>query len=205
MKHKLLLLVLMLALSALTACNSVASAGAEDGPAAQDHSGKISVANCVEPGPGTKQVIYAAQGVCFLYPDNYEVFQVDDGSLTLYVDSLMNTEAPLASIQFKSVDDRSIQEVVPDYPSDAELAAMSFLTIDLGGEMATVMDNLPGQDINRRVFALHEGRLIDIMIARFGPEYGDVGEQAEALYATITESFRFIGIEPGAPLLTGSN
>lgn len=205
MKHKSLLLVLILTLLALTACNSVAATSGEDDSTVQDASGKISVANCVEAGPGTKQVIYAAQGVCFLYPDNYEVFQVDDGSLTLYVDSLQNTEAPLASIQFKPLNDRSIQDVVPDYPSDAELAAMSFLTIDLGGEMATVMDNLPGQDVNRRVFALHEDRIIDIMIARFGPEYGIVGEQAEALYTTITESFRFIGIEPEAQLLTGLN
>ena len=113
----------------------------------------------------------------------------------------MNTEAPLASIQFKILDGRSIQEVIPDYPSDEELAAMSLFTIDLGGEMATVLDNLPEQDINRRVIALHENRVIDIMIARIGLEYGDVGEQAEVLYTTITESFRFIGIEPEAPLL----
>ena len=201
MKHKSPLLVLIFTLFALAACKPVAAAGTDDNPAAQDVSGKISVANCVEAGPGTKQLIYAAQGVCFLYPDNYEVFQVDDGSLTLYVDSLLNTEAPLASIQFKPLDGRSIQEVIPDYPSDAELATMSFLTIDLGGEIATVLDNLPGQDINRRVIALHEDRFIDIMIARFGPEYGVVGEQAEALYTTITDSFRFIGIEPEAPLL----
>ena len=201
MKHKSLLFVLVFSLFILAACSSVASAGTDDDLAAQDVSGKVSVANCVEAEPGTKQVVYAAQGVCFLYPDNYEVFQVNDGSLTLYVDSLMNTEAPLASIQFKPLDGRSIQEVIPDYPSDAELATMSFLTIDLGGEMATVLDNLPGQDINRHVIALHEGRIIDIMIARFGPEYGVVGEQAETLYTTITDSFRFIGIEPEAPLL----
>jgi len=205
MKHKSLLLILMFTLFALAACKPVAVSGTDDDPAAQDVSGKISVANCVEAGSGTNQLIYAAQGVCFLYPDNFKVFQVNDGSLTLYVDSLLNTEAPLASIQFKPLDGRSIQDVIPDYPSNAELASMSFLNIDLGGEMATVLDNLPGQDINRRVIALHDGRIIDIMIARFGPEYGDVGEQAEALYTTITDSFRFIGIEPEAQLLTGSN
>jgi len=205
MKHKSLLFVLMFTLLALAACNSVTADTDDDPTAAQDVSGKISVANCVEAEPGTKQLIYAAQGVCFLYPDNYEVFQVDDGSLTLYMDSLLNTEAPLASIQFKALDGRTLQEVIPDYPSNAELATMSLLTIDLGGEIATVLDNIPGQDINRRVIALHEGRIIDIMIARFGPEYGDVGEQAEALYTMITDSFHFIGIEPEAPLLTSSN
>ena len=202
MKHKShLFLCLLFALLALAACNPVAAAETRDEPVAQVSSEKVSVADCIEATPGTSQLIFAAQGVCFLYPNNYEVFQVDDGSLTLYVESLMNTEAPLASIQFKTLDGRSIQEVIPDYPSNEELAVMSLLTIDLGGEMATVLDNLPGQDINRRVIALHENRVIDIMIARIGPEYGDVGEQAEFLYRTITESFRFIGIEPEAVLL----
>ena len=196
-----LFIFLLFTLLALAACDTVAAAEMGDEPVAQVSSEKVSVADCVEATPGTSQLIYAAQGVCFLYPDNYEVFQVNDGSLTLYVESLMNTEAPLASIQFKTLDGRSIQEAIPDYPSNEELAAMSLLTIDLGGEMATVLDNLPGQDINRRVIAVHENRAIDIMIARIGPEYGDVGEQAEVLYTTITESFRFIGIEPEAPLL----
>jgi hypothetical protein len=101
------------------------------------------------------------------------------------------------------LDGRSIQEVIPDYPSDADLATMSFLAIDLGEETATVLDNMPGQDTNRRVIAVHNDRVIDMMIARIGPEYGQVGEQAEALFNTMTGSFQFIGIEPNAPLLAG--
>ena len=198
MKRKSILSVsFLIILTVLAACSPKVG----DESVAQSDNEKGSVADCVKAALGTSQLIYAAQGVCFLYPDNYKVFQVNDGSLTFYVESLMNTEAPLASIQLKTLDGRSIQEVIPDYPSDEELAAMSFLTIDLGGETATVLDNLPGQDINRRVIALHEGRVIDIMIARIGPEYGDVGKQAEVLYTTITESFRFIGMEPEAPLL----
>jgi hypothetical protein len=80
---------------------------------------------------------------------------------------------------------------------------MSFLTIDLGGEQATVLDILPGQDTNRRIIALHNDRLVDIMIARIGEEYGEVGQQAEALYQMMVESFRFIAIEPEADLVAG--
>jgi len=102
-----------------------------------------------------------------------------------------------------ALDGRSIQEIVPDYPSDADLAAISFLTIDLGGAPATVLDILPGQDLNRRIFAVHNEHLVDIMIARIGAEYGEVGQQAETLYQTITESFRFIAVEPDAELVAG--
>lgn len=180
-----------------TITETVAEADTETG------ADKVSVANCAEAVPGAHQLIYTAQGICFLYPDNYDVFQGEDGSLTLYVRSLLNTEAPFATVRLEALDGRTIQEIVPDYPSDAKLAAMSFLTIDLGGEQAIVLDNLPGQDINRRVIAMHDGRLVDIMVARIGEEYGPVGEQAEALYQMMTETFQFIGIEPEAPLLAG--
>jgi hypothetical protein len=210
MKQKSLFhFLLLFTLLVLAACNV---AGAAE-PATQDNDAaepiaeapvdKVSVDQCAETTDGTSQLIYAAQGICFLYPDNYDVFQGEDGSLTLYVRSLLNTEAPLATIHFDVLDGRSIQEVIPDYPSDADLATMSFLAIDLGEETATVLDNMPGQDTNRRVIAVHNDRVIDMMIARIGPEYGQVGEQAEALFNTMTGSFQFIGIEPNAPLLAG--
>ena len=67
---------------------------------------KISVDSCAEPIPGTQRLIYAAEGICFLYPDKFGVFQGEDGSLTLYVRSLLNTEAPLATINFAALDGR---------------------------------------------------------------------------------------------------
>lgn len=220
MKHKLhILLFLSFILFVLAACNpgnNVEQPGSapteeptvavptEEAPAPTDEPEvSASVDDCAEPQAGTHQLIDAAQGFCFLYPDNYDVFQGDDGSLTLYVKSLLNTEAPIATIRAEAMNGRPIQEVIPDYPSDAELAAMSFLTIDLGQEMATVLDTLPGQDINRQVFAVHEDRVYVLMIARIGPEYGEVGEQAEALYETITSSFLFIDIEPEELLIAG--
>lgn len=215
MKNKSLFTLMLIILLALAACTPdggtelTAETAANQGDAAavqtetETVSDKTSVANCPAAVPGAHQLIDAAQGICFLYPDSYDVFQGEDGSLTLYVRSLLNTEAPLAVVRLEALNGRPIQEIIPDYPSDAELAAMSLLTIELGGEQATVLDNLPGQDLNRRVIATHDGRLVDMMVARIGEEYGAVGEQAEALYQMMTETFQFIGIEPEAPLLAG--
>jgi len=208
LKHQLLLIMLMLsALFAQVACSASATADPNEIALVQTETvpqeAKISVEKCAQPVPGTLQLIYAAVGVCFLYPEKFGVFQAEDGSLTLYVRSLLNTEAPLATIRFTPLDGRPIQEVVPDYPSDAELATMSFPVIELGEEMATVFDNLPGQDTNRRVIAVHNDKVYDLMIARIGEDYGAVGEEAEDLYDLITGSFQFIGTEPNAPLLAG--
>lgn len=191
MKHNFLpFIALSFLLFGLIACNA---AGGSEPTAPNDVSdGGATVDACPEAQPGTKLWVDEALGVCFLYPDNYEVMKTDDGSLTLYVDSTQNTEAPLATVQALPMNGRTIQEVVPDYPSDAELAAMSFLTIDLGGEMATVIDILPGQDTNRRIFAVRDDKVYDLMIARIGEEYGAVGEAAEDLFSTLTSSFRYI-------------
>ena len=162
----------------------------------------LTAADCPAATADLHQLINAAHGICFLFPANYDVFHTA-GEVTLYVKSLLNTEAPLAVVRVTALDGRSIQEIVPDYPSEADLAAISFLTIDLGGAPATVLDILPGQDLNRRLFAVHNNQLVDIMIARIGDEYGEVGQQAEALYQTITESFRFIAVEPDAALVAG--
>ncbi|MCL4267032.1 MAG: hypothetical protein KJ069_27885 [Anaerolineae bacterium] len=211
MKQKsLFYLFFVVILLALSACNpaGVAEPDRETGsetitPDSEATTDEVSVADCATAPGGAHQLVDAAQGICFLYPDNYDVFQGEDGSLTLYVRSLLNTEAPLATVRLEALNGRTIQEIIPDYPSDAELATMSLLTINLGGEQAMVLDNLPGQDINRRVIAIHDGRLVDIMVARIGPDYGPVGEQAEALYQMMTTTFQFIDIEPEAPLVAG--
>ncbi len=204
---------LFVLLLALAACNPAggtepaADTAANPGDAAAvptetgTVSDKVSVANCAEAMPGAYQLIYAAQGICFLYPDNYDVFQGEEGGLTLYVRSPLNTEAPLASISFEPLNGRS--DLVSDYLPDINLAVTTLPTVNLGSEIATVLDDLPGQDTNRRILAVHDDRVINIMIARIGAEYGAVGEQAEALSRMITDSFQFIGIEPEAPLLAG--
>ena len=88
---------------------------------------------------------------------------------------------------------------------DVNLATVTLPTVDLGGEIATVLDGLPGQDINRRILTVHGDRVINIMIARIGPDYGTIGEKAEALSSTITDSFAFIEMVPDARLMAGRN
>ncbi len=213
MKNKSLFTLMLILLLALAACNPAGGTEPATDTAVNPGdavtvptetgtvSDKISVANCAEATPGAHQLIYAAQGICFLYPDNYGVFQGEEGGLTLYVRSPLNTEAPLASISFEPLNGRS--DLVSEYLPDINLAVTTLPTVNLGSEIATVLDNLPGQDTNRRILAVHDDRVINIMIARIGAEYGAVGEQAEALSRMITDSFQFIGIEPEAPLLAG--
>jgi hypothetical protein len=70
-------------------------------------------------------------------------------------------------------------------------------TVMLGGEEAVVLDGMPGQDPVRRVYIVHDGKLI---IPTFSPYRSDnafANDQMEALYAAITSSW--VWISSGAP------
>jgi hypothetical protein len=184
-----------------TAYSSVSTPGPSDpGTNAE----KVSVAKCPEAAPGAYQLISAARGICFLYPDNFDVFENSDGSgFTLYVSSLLNHEAPVIWFAFEPANGRSLEEVTAQRLADYAFPDTQSQAITLGGEPGSMLDNLPGQDINRRIVAIHDDRVIDIVIDHIGKFYGAAGEQAEAVYSMITSSLQFIGIEPEAPLLAG--
>lgn len=216
MKNKINLLLSLSLLFLLAACNAAGMEPAALSPTATSEptvtattvaatetppAEKISVEQCPEATPGFHQLLYAAQGVCFLYPDSYDVFHGEDGSLTIYERTWLNTEAPFASINFEPLNDRD--NIIADYLPEVDLAVVTLPTVDLGGLTATVLNDLPGQDTNRRILAVQDDRVINIMITRIGADYGAVGDAAETLSQTITDSFQFIGIEPEAPLLAG--
>lgn len=158
--------------------------------------------NCPEAQPGVYQLIAAAEGICFLYPDRYDVFD-GGGSFTLYVDSPLNTEAPLAAFSFEPANGRTLDEIAAQRLADFGFPDTQPQPASLGGEPAVMLDNLPGQDTNRRLVAVHEGQVIDLMVARIGAEYGEVGAQAEGLYTMITDSLQFIPPALDIPLRAG--
>lgn len=218
-KRSLFLFVLILVL-VLTACNATGeteptaaaaepTAGARPTPTtellptATVAAATLPIADCPEAVEGTYQLLDAAHGLCFLYPDNYDVFESGETGFSLYVKSLLNTEAPLASLTIEPTNGRNLEDVLGQYLPDVDFDLVRLQTVDLGGETGIVLDNLPGQDTNRRVIAIRNNTVYDLMIARIGEDYGVVGELAEALYTLITGSFTFIEVQPDAALVAG--
>jgi hypothetical protein len=218
MKHKILfLLMLLAALLILVACNGSngiepqagATASKSDVVTAPTDVSSIgekrSVATCPEPAPGAYQLIDAARGVCLLYPDNFDVSEYGEGiGYTMFIRALMgNHESPVIWLTFEAANGRSLEEVTAQRLADYAFPNTQSQAIVLGNEPASMLDNLPGQDTNRRIVTIHDDRVVDIVIDHIGQNYGAAGEQAEAAYSMITGSLQFIGIEPEAPLLAG--
>jgi hypothetical protein len=67
----------------------------------------------------------------------------------------------------------------------------------VGGEGGFIVDNVPGQEINRQVFMVHNGRLYKFLFAPADPGRGQAYKQMETLYDTVINSFTFIS--PSAP------
>jgi hypothetical protein len=207
MKSKHLFIPMFFVLLAMVACNAGAGQGSATEMADSGDStavDELSVADCPDASPGAHQLIDAARGICLLYPDAFDVFEHSDGGgYTFYVGSLLNSEAPTIAFTFEPANGRSLEEVTSQRLTDYAFPDTPSQAITLGGEPASMLDNLPGQDINRRIVALHDDRVIDIVISPVGENSGAVGEQAEAAYNMITSSFQFIGINPEAPLIAG--
>jgi hypothetical protein len=215
MNSKSLFIPMLLVLLAVVACNAAAGQGpavetADPGASttAQPDAGtkvdEASAPDCPEAAPGAHQLIDAARGICLLYPDAFDVFQHSDGGgYTLYIGSLLSQEAPSIAFTLEPANGRSLEQVTTQRLTDYAFPDTQSQAITLGGEPASMLDNLPGQDVNRRVVAIHDDRVVDIVISPIGENSGAVGEQAEAAYNMITSSFQFIGIDPEAPLIAG--
>ncbi len=157
-----------------------------------------SAADCPEAVAGARQLIDADRGICFLYPDNFEVFEYGDGlGYTMYIPSLVgNHKSPVIWLTFEPADGRSLEEVTTQRLTDYAFPGTQSQAMTLGTEPSSILDNLPGQDTQRRIVAIHDDLVVDIVIDHIGKNYGAAGEQAEAAYSMIIGSFKFVSSEP---------
>jgi hypothetical protein len=114
----------------------------------------------------------------------------------LVVGSLLNVEEPRVHIEVQASDGTSAAAFADRVAADA-LANLPGLklerrTITLEGVEAVVLDGLPYQDPAREVFVVHGGRLYRLMFAPSDRTLGATFEKLEALFNTVTGSFRFL-------------
>lgn len=179
---RLVMIMVMALLLALAACGGAETAD-----------GGASAATC--PTPGEDTLLYTDEdlGYCVLYPSTHQVMETSESDTAFVVDSLLDVSNPRVYV---NVTDAAGQDT--ESAAAAALAAFGLpdmsspSNIILSGADAVVLDNLPGQDINRRVIIVHEGRLYDLMFTPIGPDYGELGVQTETVYRTFVDSFTFL-------------
>ncbi len=145
-------------------------------------------AACGEPPAGSKIYTSAEYGFCILTPEGYEMVESAPGLLSLVAGGdLLNDISPRVGIEVTAAGDRTLagitDQMIADYvPAGTEVTSQT-LTID--GEEAVRLDNLLGQDLNRRVVVKHNNLVYSLMFMPLSPE-------AEPLYQAVLDSLRFV-------------
>jgi hypothetical protein len=153
----------------------------------------LSRAKHVAPDGAVQILTNEKHGYSLRYPTGYDVQYPNEHETAIFVGSLLNVEQPRVTIEVRDAAGRAVEQVadelVAEIPVGFEIPRTSIV---IDGEQAIVLDNLPGQDINRQVVVVHEDRLYRMMFVPVGEDYGEVFAQTEDLYATVINSFRFL-------------
>lgn len=159
-----------------------------------------SLAGCLAPDGKQQLFTDEANGYCLLYPAGYVAVEGENNSVSLVKGEIMNHLDPRVEIVVTDALTSTLETVA------AELAAQYGLpgtpvergSITVAGEAAVMLDQLPGQDLNRRVALLHNGRLYRFFFTPLG-EPGEARAAMEAFYQGVLDSFRFLDATTPAP------
>lgn len=95
------------------------------------------------------------------------------------------------------------QEVVNLGAQVSSQVADSMRVVD--GQQAYILENMPGQDLNRQVFIVYKGFLYHLFFLPDYPQSGEAYEQMETLYAAVMNSLRFMPERRDVPPILSIN
>jgi hypothetical protein len=158
---------------------------------------EVAGSDCLDPKGGEESFTESDLGLCLLYPEGYSSEKTSENQVVLYVGSLMDVAHPKVFIEIGDASGQDAQTLAEAAATELE-TAMPGLTIDrsfgltIGYEPAWVLDNVPGQDITRQVFAVHGSQLYKLTFVPASEDAGDVYVEMESVYELVTRSFRFL-------------
>lgn len=109
---------------------------------------------------------------------------------------LLHGEVAWVSLNAEAANGRSVEQVVEAYETELGVSLAEFgverLETTLDGEAAVLLDGVPGQDLMRRLYAVHDDTLYQLTFVPAGEDRGEQYAEMLALYDLVTESFRFL-------------
>jgi len=172
-----------------------------DVPAETEDEAAAGEATCPEATAEMALLQDPAHGFCLLYPADYQVVAAEN-NVGLVKDSLLNVFDPRLGITIEEAGERTAAQIadaiMADFPAD-QWPDVERSPITVAGVEAEVINNLPGQDLNRRVILVRDGLLYDMHFSPIDAEKNPEG-QMEQFFNSIIDSFQFIPVVAGAPL-----
>ena len=108
-------------------------------------------------------------GYCLLYPATHKVERPNADEVDLVIGSLLNTTEPRANIRVVTGDGVTAASFADDIVTSFEGFEIARSETTVAGQPAVVLDDVPGQDINRQVIFTYEERLYHIYFTPIDP------------------------------------
>jgi len=128
-------------------------------------------------------------GLCFSYPQGYTYLPENDSV------EIIGPELPapdlrvLFWLEISDAYDRTAEKIADQEMTYAAGLDVGRWTVTLGGEQAVVLDGMPGQDFQRRVYVVHQQTLYILAFMPTRSENKAASDQLETLYTAITNSW----------------
>jgi hypothetical protein len=184
-RSKLVIFMLVGLALILAACGSATAA---EGLAATPPVGDGCPAETAE----TRVLRQPSHGYCLLYPVAYKVERPNEAETQLVIGSLLNVQDPRVSIATQKAEGRTAGQFADELLASYQQSRVGRETVMVGGVEAVVLDQLPGQEINRRVILVQEEWLYELTFTPADATLGAAFEGMEALYDGVIKSFTFI-------------
>jgi hypothetical protein len=155
--------------------------------------------------PYTNLVTQEYGDYCFAYPEGFE--KQDTSAMPMVTGPNLNPGVGGGAFGWVSVDTVEAQGRTARDAADEMLNAFQGLsvgesTVLLGGEEALVLDGMPGQDLTRMVFIVHNDKLLTLTFGPLGSDNAEANAQMQALFDMTTATWTWIssGVPCGVSL-----
>ncbi len=128
-------------------------------------------------------------GLCFSYPRGYTKNPSSDAVEIAAPDLPGSGVKGLFWLEISDSYNRTAEVIADQDVTYASGLSVGRWTVTLGGEPAVVLDGMPGQELQRRVYVVHQQTLYVLAFWPTRSENKAAGDQMEALYAAITSSW----------------
>jgi len=130
-------------------------------------------------------------GLCFSYPEGYtQIPNIDAVEITA-PDLPSSNVKRLFWLEISDSYYRTAEVITDQEMTLAPGVDVGRWTVTIGGEQAVVLDGMPGQDFQRRVYVVHQWTLYVLAFMSTRSENKAAGDQMEALYTAITSPWEW--------------
>ncbi len=128
-------------------------------------------------------------GLCFSYPQGYTQLPSTD-IVEIVAPDIPGTDTKgLFWLEISDAYGRTAEKIADEDMTTAAGVDVGRSTVMIGGEPAVVLDGMPGQDLQRRVYVVHQQTLYVLAFMPTRSENKAASDQMEALYNAVTSSW----------------